>query len=198
MQARSPGYRSLHEAVRVLFSIWATLAWTSPQPPKPKDESLSIIYNRTRLRCRRVLEHLFRVQSGEVFESIVDCWNRDIPFPVRRTYSSFIVEADRIQDSKVPTDAAFELVDVLIANAQSVVHMICESISCRVSGISERTKKQAINPNLLVLEDDCHQCADFLSFFPGPMWYCSDFLSNICNDLRDLWHFKYGPAFCNW
>jgi hypothetical protein len=151
MKARSPGYRSLHESVRVLFSIWATLAWANPQPPTPKDESLSLIYNRTRLRCRRVLEHFFRVQSGEVFESIVDFWNRDIPFPVCQTYPPFVVRTDRIQDSKVSPDAAFELVDVLIANAQSVVHMICESISCRVSGISEKSKKQAINPNLLVL-----------------------------------------------
>ena len=37
-----------------------------------------MIYARTRLRCRRVLEHLFRVQSSEVFESIVDWWSRDL------------------------------------------------------------------------------------------------------------------------
>jgi hypothetical protein len=37
-----------------------------------------MIYARTRLRCRRVLEHLFRVQSSEVFESIVDWWSKDL------------------------------------------------------------------------------------------------------------------------
>ena len=36
-----------------------------------------MIFNRTRLRCRRILEHLFRVQSAEVFESVVECWSRD-------------------------------------------------------------------------------------------------------------------------
>jgi len=78
LQARSPAYRSLDESIRVLYSIWGTLAWTNPQTWSSKDESLSVIYNRTRIRCRRVLEHLFRFQSAEVFESIVDCWSKDL------------------------------------------------------------------------------------------------------------------------
>ncbi|KAJ7070662.1 Dopey, N-terminal-domain-containing protein [Mycena amicta] len=130
LTAKSPGYRSLHEGVRVLYLIWSTLAWSDRELWSSKDESLSMIYNRTRLRCRRVLEHLFRMQSAEVFESIIDCWNRELP------------------ESQVPYEQAFELVDVLIASAQSAVHMICESITCRVSGISEKSKKQAINPDL--------------------------------------------------
>ncbi|KAF7303085.1 Dopey-N domain-containing protein [Mycena kentingensis (nom. inval.)] len=130
LTAKSAGYRSLHEGVRVLYLVWSTLAWTDRELWSSKDESLSMIYNRTRLRCRRVLEHLFRVKSAEVFESIIDCWNRELP------------------ESQVPYEQAFELVDVLIASAQSAVHMICESITCRVSGISEKSKKQAINPDL--------------------------------------------------
>jgi hypothetical protein len=55
------------------------------------------------------------------------------------------------QGSNISPDAAFELVDVLIANAQNVVHVICESITCRVSGTSEKSKRQAINPNLCVV-----------------------------------------------
>jgi len=77
MKARSPGYRALHEGVRVLFCIWDGMVWAQPQSRTSKDDSLSLIYNRTRLRCRRVLEHLFQVHSAEVFESIVDCWNRE-------------------------------------------------------------------------------------------------------------------------
>jgi hypothetical protein len=38
-----------------------------------------MIYNRTRVRCRRALEHLFHVRPVEVLESIVDCWNREQP-----------------------------------------------------------------------------------------------------------------------
>ncbi|KAF7302659.1 Dopey-N domain-containing protein [Mycena chlorophos] len=130
LTAKSPGYRSLHEGVRVLYLVWSTLSWSDRELWSSKDETLSMIYNRTRLRCRRVLEHLFRMQSAEVFESIIDCWNRELP------------------ESQVPYEQAFELVDVLIASAQSAVHMICESITCRVSGISEKSKKQAINPDL--------------------------------------------------
>ena len=76
-QARSPGYRSLHEGVRILFSIWASLGRSDPSTWTPEEDSLAMIYSRTRTRCRRVLEHLFRVQSHEVLESIVDCWNRE-------------------------------------------------------------------------------------------------------------------------
>jgi len=49
---------------------------------------------------------------------------------------------------KTSSEAAFEAVDILMANTQNTVHMTCESIWCRISGISEKSKKQAINPNL--------------------------------------------------
>ncbi|KNZ76347.1 Protein dopey [Termitomyces sp. J132] len=123
LTARSPAYRSLDEGIRVLYLLWATLSWNTPSTWSSKDDSLSLVYNRTRIRCCRVLEHLFRVQPVEVFESVVDCWRASL-------------------------DAAFELVDVLVASAQNAVHMICESISCRISGINERNRKQAINPHL--------------------------------------------------
>lgn len=45
-------------------------------------------------------------------------------------------------------DAVFELLDVLVANAQNAVHMICESILSRVLGSLEKSKKQALNPDL--------------------------------------------------
>lgn len=61
--------------------MWSTLGWTSPAVVAPKDETLAMIYGRTRTRCRRVLEHLFRMQSAEVFESIIDWWSRDLVIP---------------------------------------------------------------------------------------------------------------------
>ncbi|KAK7464504.1 hypothetical protein VKT23_006673 [Stygiomarasmius scandens] len=130
LAAKSPAYRALSDGVRVLYLIWCTLSWSDPEPLSSKDESLALIYNRSRSRCRRVLEHLFRAQSAEVFECIVDCWNRDMA------------------EFNISPDAPFELVDVLTPNAQSVVHMICESISLRMSGSPEKTKKQTINPDL--------------------------------------------------
>ncbi|KAF5380337.1 hypothetical protein D9757_007927 [Collybiopsis confluens] len=126
---RSPAYHALNEGIRVLYLIWGTLAWEEPEDTSFRDESLAMIYTRTRTRCRRVLEHIFRVQSAEVFESIVDCWNRDM----------FEYEAS--------AEAPFELVDVLVSSAQNVVHMICESISLRMSPSSEK-KRQSMNPDL--------------------------------------------------
>ncbi|KAL0951843.1 hypothetical protein HGRIS_008504 [Hohenbuehelia grisea] len=130
LTARSPAYRSLHEGVRVLYLIWVGLAWHNPQVWSPRDDSLSLIFNRSRMRCRKVLEHFFRVHGAEVFESVIECWSR------------------QSEESKGQQNSAFELIDVLLASAQTSVHMICESISCRISGISEKAKKQAINPNL--------------------------------------------------
>ncbi|KAK0500731.1 Dopey, N-terminal-domain-containing protein [Armillaria luteobubalina] len=130
LTVRSQGYRSLRDAVQVLYSIWGLLCWADPETRAPKDESTSLIYNRVRLRSRRVLEHLFRVQSPEVFEAVVDCWNKD----------AGVVTA--------ASSSAFELTDVLIASAQSAVHMICDSISGRISGLLEKTRKQAMNPEL--------------------------------------------------
>ena len=45
-------------------------------------------------------------------------------------------------------DSAFELVDILLANAQNTVHITCESIYIRILGSTERNKKQVVNPNL--------------------------------------------------
>jgi hypothetical protein len=142
-QARSPGYQSLREGIYVLYSIWGTLAWSKPSSWSSKDDSLSMIYSRTRVRCRRVLEHLFRIQSAEVLESVIDCWSRENG--VCRILCCFRLSSDKqVQASSGHDSASFELIDVLIASAQNAVHMICESITHRISG----TKKRVVNPNL--------------------------------------------------
>ncbi|KAH9982294.1 Dopey, N-terminal-domain-containing protein [Lactifluus volemus] len=126
----SPGYRSLHGAVVVLYAIWATMGQTKLRTSTSKHEMLSLICAKTRTRCGRLFEHFFRLQPSEVLESIVDCWNMERPL------------------ASSPIIPAFELVDVLATNAHNVVHMICESISCRISGLSDKNRKQVINPNL--------------------------------------------------
>ncbi|KIM70102.1 hypothetical protein SCLCIDRAFT_1160646 [Scleroderma citrinum Foug A] len=133
LAARSPGYRSLHEGIRVLFAIWANLLWTNPNSTRPEDETLSMIYNRTRARCRRALEHLFRAHPNEVLESLIICWERDLTL-----YS---------RDSQQAENASFELVDILIASAHSAVHMICESVTVRTNGASGGSRKY-VNGNL--------------------------------------------------
>lgn len=119
--------------MRVLFATWVNLVWKDSNPKRPEDDSLSMIYGRTRARCRRVLEHLFRAHSGEVFDSVIICWERDLTL-----YTS---------DSRQTEDAAFELVDVLVANAPSAVHMICEGVTNRTSGAPGSMRKY-VNPNL--------------------------------------------------
>ncbi|KAI0031253.1 Dopey, N-terminal-domain-containing protein [Vararia minispora EC-137] len=123
---RSPGYRALHEGVRVLFSLWATLTWSESNSWTPRYEALSMINSKTRGRCRRAFEHLFRLHSAEVLESIIDCWNRD----------------------KSSAPQAFELVDALTSSAQNLVHMVCESVAQRLPGLSEKARRQVVNPNL--------------------------------------------------
>jgi hypothetical protein len=56
--------------------------------------------------------------------------------------------------------------------------MICESITCRISGVSEKTKKQAINPDLLVPAFKTSTFR-FDIIFPGLMLFFSNFWSNI-------------------
>ncbi|KAA1471434.1 hypothetical protein DENSPDRAFT_893964 [Dentipellis sp. KUC8613] len=125
LTSRSPSYRTLHEAVRVLFNIWTTMTWSESQAWTPSHESLSMIFSKARVRCRRVFEHFFRVQSSEVLESIIDCWNKE----------------------NTPL-TAFELVDALTSSAQNVVHMVCESISSRMLGFPDKSRRHAINPNV--------------------------------------------------
>jgi hypothetical protein len=133
VQVRSPGFRSLNDGVRVLFAIWVNFIWTSPASKRSEDDSLAMIYSRTRGRCRRVLEYLFRAYPSEVLEGVVSCWDRDLTLHSR--------------DSKPARSAAFELVDVLIASAHSAVHMICESIVIRSSSGSERSRRY-MNPEV--------------------------------------------------
>ena len=110
---------------------------------------LSLICTKTRTRCRRVLEHFFRLHSAEVLESIVECYNTEKPVGSSRNCHES-QHPRIIQAPLLLIIPAFELVDTLAASAHNVVHMICESISCRVSGLSDRNRKQVINPNLYV------------------------------------------------
>ncbi|KAG8219398.1 Dopey, N-terminal-domain-containing protein [Butyriboletus roseoflavus] len=128
---RSPGFRSLNEGVRVLFAIWVNFIWTSPSLRRSEDDSLALIYSRTRVRGRRVLEYLFRAYPSEVLEGMVSCWDRDL----------------HARNSNPAEISAFELVDILIASAHSAVHMICESITIRSSSGSERSRRY-MNPDV--------------------------------------------------
>lgn len=77
----------------------------------------------------------------------MECWSRDKP--VSRLIFSLLHIPILSQSHVGPSiEPAFEIVDILVANAQNAVHMTCESIWCRITGVPEKNKKQAINPNL--------------------------------------------------
>ncbi|TCD67610.1 hypothetical protein EIP91_012242 [Steccherinum ochraceum] len=120
-------YRCLRESIRVLYAIWISLVAPAPHVVSSQDESLSLIFSRSRTRCRRVLEHLFRAHASEVLECVIECWSMDSP----------------------EESAAFDLVDVLTSSAQNVVHMVCESIIIRTPFIQEKAvRKPVTNSNL--------------------------------------------------
>lgn len=79
LQARSPGYRCLHDAVRTLYTVWLSTGTTTPSDLGPEAETILLIQSRTRLRCRKAMERLFRAQSAEVLESLIECWFDDAP-----------------------------------------------------------------------------------------------------------------------
>ncbi|KAG9123031.1 hypothetical protein FRC07_000333 [Ceratobasidium sp. 392] len=140
----SPTYRALYESVGVLHSLWIASAWNPSSPPHAMDESISLTYARSRLRCRKVLERIFRVHSAEVLEIIIECW-------------------DKGEDSIVATMRTFEIVDLLAASAQTVVHMICENISARLpSNLGDRGRRPSTQSSTLFLQE-------YLAKLEGPI-----------------------------
>src|ERR1700760_4687346 len=75
-KVRSPTYRVLNDGVEVLYLIWGSTGWSEWENHSSKNASLALAYSKARNRSRRVLEHLFRTHSYEVFESIINCWNQ--------------------------------------------------------------------------------------------------------------------------
>ncbi|KDN49150.1 hypothetical protein RSAG8_02503, partial [Rhizoctonia solani AG-8 WAC10335] len=118
----SPTYRCLFDSISVLHSLWISSAWNPSSPPHAIDESISLTYGRARMRCRKVFERIFRVQSTDVLEILVSCWEKG-------------------ESSPDMTLRTFEIVDVLAASAQTVIHMLCESISMRSTSLGDRGRR---------------------------------------------------------
>ncbi|KAG8710253.1 hypothetical protein FRC11_004702, partial [Ceratobasidium sp. 423] len=126
----SPSYRCLFDSISVLHSLWIASAWNPSSPPHAIDESISLTYGRARMRCRKVFERIFRVQSTDVLEILVDCW-------------------DKGENSPDMTLRTFEIVDILAASAQTVIHMLCESISMRSTGPGDRGRRGSVGNTTL-------------------------------------------------
>ncbi|CCM03665.1 uncharacterized protein FIBRA_05809 [Fibroporia radiculosa] len=72
-QTRMSDYKSLYDAVGVLYALWDLLS--------ERNQTLwpFSVYGKTRGRCRKVLEHLFRAHAPEVIESVVAHWQSATP-----------------------------------------------------------------------------------------------------------------------
>lgn len=67
--------RSLHHTVRTLDSVWAsTRAITSAEIGSVHSDALASLMAKVRSRCRKSLERLYRLHSGDVVEALIDCW----------------------------------------------------------------------------------------------------------------------------
>ncbi|KAF8313993.1 hypothetical protein DL93DRAFT_1101270 [Clavulina sp. PMI_390] len=132
---RPTSYKNLQEAVRAVHSLWSILGVAEDLEEPPYRSALASVVVRVRARCMKTLEHLFKVQSSEVLESLIECW-----LLTTSPQSNF--------DSKA---TAIEVIDDLTASAQIVVQMLCSSISSRVL-VSTRSRRTTFNPNLSDLE----------------------------------------------
>lgn len=130
LSARSPAYHTLHNAIQTLYSVWVASGWEPAEESGPEDDTILLIYGRARQRCKRAFEKLFRAQSAEVMETLVECWFED----------------NRLKGNK--SSAAFELVDMLTSSAQTAVHMLCECITMRATPVAEKNRRVAMNPNV--------------------------------------------------
>lgn len=137
----------MHDAVKVLYELWNLTGKISQISDEPEAETLSLIFTRARTRGRKVMERFFRSHSSEVMETIVECWYNDTSVRMTFQRSSPHGHTQPIVQGSSDPGIAFQIVDVLTSSAQTVVHMLCESISYRVTA-SERIRKSVVNPNL--------------------------------------------------
>jgi len=105
-----------------------------------------LIYGRARQRCKRALEKLFRAQSSEVMETLVECWFEDNRVSSNTSMRSPAPTFSQLKGNK--SGAAFELVDILTSSAQTAVHMLCECITMRATPVAEKNRRVAMNPNV--------------------------------------------------
>ncbi|CCO32759.1 Protein dopey [Rhizoctonia solani AG-1 IB] len=147
----SPSYRCLFDSISILHSLWIASAWNPSTPPHAIDESISLTYGRARMRCRKVFERVFRVQSADVLEILVDCW-------------------DKGGSSSDVTLRTFEIVDLLAASAQTVIHMLCESISMRSTvGPGDRSRRGSAGNTTLSDTTLFRFMQEYLAKLEGPV-----------------------------
>lgn len=148
LQSRSFTPKILQEAVRTVHSLWSILGALDGSEPSRLRNAFAPVAVRVRARCTKTLEHLFKVQSSEVLEALIECWllstsSQSVSVPSR--LSCCLVES-RLQTVDFRT-TSINAIDLLSASAQIVVRMLCSSLTSRVT-VANRSKKSTLNPIL--------------------------------------------------
>lgn len=116
--------RSLHHTIRTLHAL---LCVSSDRRQMNRDDaralSRSYAFPKIKSRCRRSLEKLYRNHSGEVVESLIDCW------------------VDSSAGGENAGEYAFEILDTLAPSAQIVVTFLCDVISTRTATSSAHSSQ---------------------------------------------------------
>jgi hypothetical protein len=68
------GLTTLKDSVAVLLQTWLLSFPSWAQSISPATTAIEAVLDKTRARCRRVLEKLFKIEPLEVLDSIVAHW----------------------------------------------------------------------------------------------------------------------------
>ena len=146
--------RTVHHTIRSLHAVWAASSETAPtkRAGQARQRSLEVINPRIKSRCRRSLEKIYRNNSGEVVESLVDCWN--LAGGSRKLQWQGLNEPALLPSLGLDDrgmEVTFEILSTLAPSAQIVVTFLCDVISTRTSsaassGGEKATGKKAFTP----------------------------------------------------
>ncbi|UZJ52849.1 hypothetical protein CBS101457_002169 [Exobasidium rhododendri] len=129
--------RSVHHTIQSLHAIWVASSENevSMASGQARQQSLEVINPRIKSRCRRSLEKIYRNNSGEVVESLIDSWNL--------AGGSKKVQLQGANDALYNTaltgmdtrgmEGTFDILSTLAPSAQIVVTFLCDVISTRTT-----------------------------------------------------------------
>ncbi|KAN0061878.1 hypothetical protein ACQY0O_005872 [Thecaphora frezii] len=119
--------RALQDTVQTIHAVW-TMTYLRLSHRDARSLALESLVAKVRLRSRRALERIYRAQSADVVESLLECWQR----------SQALAPPS---DDSVLVKAVFDMLDIVAASAQIVITYLCDVLSTRTSGSGERSRK---------------------------------------------------------
>ncbi|PWN45010.1 hypothetical protein IE81DRAFT_309697 [Ceraceosorus guamensis] len=143
--------RTLHHVVRTLHKLYSTVRADRKLPLDSRGLAFEAMAPKVRARCRRTLERLYRTHSGEVVESLIDCWDSDA----------------RQEGAEASADAqcTFAILSFLAPSAQMVVTFLCDVLNTRTSTSISLSEKRARGGTEFIVSETTLFC--FLEVYLG-------------------------------